>query len=117
LFYKIELSNDAKNDLNKISEYLENYKDYRNKVIEKIDKDIENLKIMPKIHKTVIFAKDKTGEYRRIVSGKHIIIYRIIKNKITILRIFNQKENYLNQKNFILREKSQKYFIIRKNIY
>lgn len=59
MFYKIELSNDAKNDLNKISEYLENYKYYRNKVIENINKDIENLKIMPKIHKTVIFVKEK----------------------------------------------------------
>ena len=34
----------------------------------------------------------------------------------TILRIFNQKENYLNQRNFILREKSQPYLIIKKKI-
>jgi len=116
LFYKIKLSNDAKKDLNKISEYLENYKPYRNKVIEKIDKDIDNLKWMPRIHKTVIFVKDKTGEYRRIVSGKYIIIYRIIEDEITVLRIFNQRENYLNQRKFILREKSQKYFIIKPKI-
>jgi len=111
LFYKIELSNDAKKYLNKISEYLENYEPYRDKVIEKIDKDIDNLKNMPRRHKTVIFAKDINGEYRRIVSGKHIIIYRIIKNEITVLRVFNQKEDYLNLNKFILREKSQKYYL------
>ena len=116
MFYKLELSNSAKNDLNKISEYLEDYQSYRNKIIEKIDKDIENLKDMPRIHKTVIYVKDKNGEYRRIVSGKYIIIYKIINYKITVLRVFNQKENYLNLNKFILREKSQKYFIIKSNV-
>ena len=82
-----------------------------NKIIEKIYKDIDNLLYMPRIHKTLIYYKDKKGEYRRIVSGRYIIIYKIIKNEIIILRIFNQKENYLNQKNFILKEDIQKYLI------
>ena len=113
MFYKLELSNDAKKDLNKISDYLEYYEPYRNKVIEKIDKDIENLKSMPRIHKTVICDKDKNGEYRRIISGKYSVIYKIIGNQITVLRVFNQKENYLNQSKFILREESQKYFLMK----
>lgn len=113
MFYKLELSNSAKNDLNKISEYLEDYQSYRSKVIEKIDKDIENLKVMPRIHKTVIYFKDNSGEYRRIVSGKYIIIYKIIKDQIIVLRVFNQKENYLNLNKFILREESQIYYLIK----
>ena len=113
MLYKLELSNDAKEDLNKISEYLEDYASYRNKVIKKIDKDIDNLKDMPRIHKTVIYVKDKSGEYRRIVSGKYIVIYKIINNEIIVLRVFNQKENYLNLNKFILREKSQKYYLIK----
>jgi len=113
LLYKLELSNDAKEDLNKISEYLEEYEHYRDRVIEKIDKDIDNLKDMPRIHKTVIFIKDKNGEYRRIVSGKYIIIYKIINDEITVLRVFNQKEDYLNLNKFILREESQRYFLIK----
>ena len=112
MLYKLELSNDAKEDLNKISEYLEYYGNYRDKVIGKIDKDIDNLRNMPRIHKTVIFVKDKNGEYRRIVSGKYIIIYRIINYEITVLRVFNQKENYLNLNKFILKEESQKYYLI-----
>ena len=113
MLYNLELSNDAKEDLNKISEYLEEYESYREKVIERMDKDIDNLKTMPRIHKTVIYVKDKSGEYRRIVSGKYIIIYRIIKDEITVLRVFNQKENYLNLNKFILREKSKKYYLIK----
>lgn len=46
--------------------------------------------------------------------GKYIIIYKIDKNKIIILRIFNQRENYLNSNKFILKEESIKYKIIHK---
>jgi plasmid stabilization system protein ParE len=63
--------------------------------------------------KTLISSKDDKGEYRRIVSGNFSIIYQIKEDEITILRIFNQKENYLNQENFILREKSNKYLVIQ----
>ena len=116
MLYKLELAQDAKEDLNTLSEYLEDYEYYRNKVIKKIDKDIDNLKDMPRIHKTVIYVKDKSGEYRRIVSGKYIVIYKITNNEIIVLRVFNQKENYLNQQNFILREKSHPYLIIKKKV-
>ena len=64
---------------------------------------------MPRIYKTLIYFKDRGGEYRRIVSGRYSIIYKIVKDEIIILRIFNQKQNYLNSKTFILRGKSLKY--------
>ncbi len=68
---------------------------------------------MPRIHKTLICSIDKSGEYRRIVSGKYIVIYKIVEDEIIILRIFNQKPNYLNQKSFILKEKFSKYVVIK----
>lgn len=111
LIYKTILSKKAKRDLIKISRYMKNYN--ANKIIEKIYKNIDNLTYMPRIHKTLIYIKDKKGEYRRIVSGKYIIIYRIDNEQIVILRIFNQKENYLNQRKFILKEKFQKYLIVK----
>ena len=67
---------------------------------------------MPRIHKTIYYLKDPTGEYRRIVCEKYCIIYKIQENEIVVLRIFNQKQNYLNQENFILKEKSIKYQVI-----
>lgn len=86
---------------------------YQEELINKIEKDIKSLAYMPRIHKTLISSKDKEGEYRRIVSGKYIIIYKIVKNEIIILRVFNQRENYLNQRNFILKEESIKYLITK----
>ena len=111
LIYKTIFSKKAKRDLIKIAKFMRNYN--YNKIIEKIYKSIENLEYMPRTHKTLIYFKDKRGEYRRIVSGKYIIIYKIVKDEIIILRIFNQKENYLNQRNFILKEDSIKYFKIK----
>lgn len=92
-------------------EILEEYR--LEKIYKKIKEDIENLKFMPRIHKTLISFKDDKGEYRRIISGNYIIIYEILGQEINILRIYNQKENYLNQENFILREKSNKYLVIQ----
>ena len=113
-YHNIELSKDAKKDLDRISIFLEEYNVSRTKIIEKINNDIKNLTFMPRIHKTLIYFKDKHGEYRRIVSGKYIIIYKIVKDEIIILRIFNQKENYLNQRNFILKEESENYMLNRR---
>lgn len=109
LFYKLELTNEAKEDLDEISNYLEEYEFNKNKIIERINRDIVSLKSMPRIHKTIIASKNPNGEYRRIVSGKYIIIYQITKNRISVLRVFSEKQNYLNSKTFILREKFLKY--------
>jgi len=109
LIYKTIFSKKAKRDFIKIAKFMKNYNS--NKIIEKIYKSIDNLNYMPRTHKTLNYFKDKNGEYRRMISGKYSIIYKIVKDKIIILRNFNQKENYLNQRKFILREKSEKYKI------
>ena len=111
LTYKTIFSKKAKRDLIKIDKFMRNYNS--NKIIEKIYKDIENLEFMPRIHKTLIYFKEKNGEYRRIISGKYVVIYKIVETEIIILRIFNQKENYLNSKKFILKEEFQKYVVIK----
>ena len=109
--YKIVYEKRFYKDLLEIEDktYIRFYK----KLKKDIDSKIENLKVMPRTHKTLIYLKDKTGEYRRIISGKYIIIYKIVKDEIIILRIFNQKQNYLNQKSFILKEKFSKYVVIK----
>ncbi len=109
--YKINMSDEANDDIKNISNYLE--EKLFNKVMKQINTYIDNLRYMPKIHRRIIYQREPDREYRRIVCGKYIIIYKIIKNDIIILRIFNQKENYLNSKKFILKEKSQKYSITK----
>ena len=86
---------------------------YQEELINKIKKDIMSLVYMPRIHKTLICSNDKDGEYRRMILGKYIIIYKVVEDEIIIFRIFNQKQNYLNQKSFILKEKFSKYVITK----
>jgi len=109
LYYKIRIYPKAQKDIKRISKYMEEYNG--DKIIRKIYNDIDNLLFMPRSHKTLIYFRDKEGEYRRMLSGKYSIIYKIVKDEIIILRIFNQKENYLNRRKFILREKSIKYIL------
>lgn len=109
LAYKIKIAQKAKQDIKNTIEYNGYYN--IEKDINKIYKDIETLKFMPRINKTVYTLKDKNSEYRRLISGKYSIIYKIEKDQIIIIRIFNQKQNYLNSKKFILKEKSTKYII------
>lgn len=109
--YHVTYVKSASKDLDKIRKYSISKK-YYEKNMQEITNNIEKLKYMPRIHKTLICINEPNGEYRRrMVSGKYSIIYKIENDEIIILRIFNQKENYLNQKKFILREKPQKYVI------
>lgn len=108
--YHVTYVKSASKDLNKIRKFSISKK-YYEKTVQEITNNIEQLKYMPRIHKTLICINEPNGEYRRMVSGKYSIIYKIENDEIIILRIFNQKENYLNQKKFILREESQKYII------
>ena len=57
LFYKIRFLSRAKKDLNRIAIYMKEYNAY--KIIQKIHSDIDKLKYMPRIHKTLIYNKDK----------------------------------------------------------
>lgn len=109
--FKISMSTSSKKDIKKICRYMKGYN--IEKIMTRLKEDIDYLKFMPRIHKTLYYSNDPNGEYRRIISGKYIIIYKIIKNQITILRIFNHKQNYLSSNKFILKEKSEKYKITK----
>ena len=113
MYYKISLSDKANQDIDRITEYLQQFAYNIEKIIRKINNDVENLKYMPRMYKTIFYYMNPELECRRMISGKYSVIYKIIKDEIIILRIFNQKENYLNQRKFILREKIQKYVVIK----
>ena len=105
--YNIRILEEAEIDLVNIKKYI-----YSNeKQIKKIYVDIQSLEFMPKRYKTLSYAKDKTGEYRRMISGNYSIIYKILEEEIIIIRIFHQKQNFLNQSKFILKENSNIYKI------
>ena len=81
------------------------YKEYRYfKEISNIEKRLQILIYNPRIGKTLIFNKDINGEYRRLVIDNFIVIYKIEKNNVKILRIFNVRENYINNDMFMVKE-------------
>lgn len=108
--YQTKISEEAKRDIRRISEYILEYR--AETVLKKIKIDIKKLKDMPYAHKTLYSFKTTNQEYRRMLSNGYAIIYQIIENQITILRIFSNKQNYLNKNNFILKEESPNYMII-----
>ena len=71
LIYKIMFTKKAKRDLIRIAKFMENYNS--NKIIEKIYKSIDDLNYMPRKHKTLIYFKDKNGEYRRECPQESIV--------------------------------------------
>ena len=109
ILYKITYDRKFYKDLYAIE--LRTTDNYYRKLKDRLNVVIKNLQFMPRTHKTIYPFRDPLGEYRRIILERYIIIYKIVKDEIIILRIFNQKENYLNQKKFILREDNQIYFI------
>ena len=97
-FYKISISDDAKEELKQIYYYIAmclKEENIARKLINKIRKEILRLQYFPKENK-VIFRQGKKELYRLIVKN-YIIIYQIdIKIKtVYILHIFNSKQNYL----------------------
>lgn len=109
MIYQIKVSEDAKRDIRRISNYILEYRVLT--VLKRMQADIKKLKTMPRAHKTLYSFNAPNEEYRRMLSNGYAIIYQIVENQITILRIFSNKQNYLNQNNFILKEESQSYTV------
>lgn len=105
--FKIKISNGYKRNIKKICNFMKNYN--IETILKNAEENIENLSFLPRIHKTLYSYKDPNGEYRRIVSGKFIIIYKIDQDKVIILRIFSHRQDYLNPESFILKEESTTY--------
>ena len=62
--YHIIYEKNTHKDFKKIKKFSTS-KIYYRRIIEEITSNIENLKYMPRIHKTLICFKDPKGEYRR----------------------------------------------------
>lgn len=89
MVYQIKMTEEAERDSRRINDYIGEYNAKR--ILEKIKNDIKKLRSMPYAHKTLYSFSDLNGEYRRMLSNGYAIIYQVIGNQITILRIFSNK--------------------------
>jgi plasmid stabilization system protein ParE len=76
---------------------------YAIKIVKKILKAINSLKLFPFMYPKIYIDRKFKRQLRRATVGKYAVIYEVKNNKILILYIFHENQNYsnllLNQEN------------------
>ena len=98
--YKIVFTSDCIREMDYIYNYI-TLNLYASKAAKQlmntVQQAIENLKIMPKIHKVIKNYIELELEYRRIVIGNYVVIYTISEREriIYIVHMYYGGRNYL----------------------
>lgn len=98
--YKIEFSDESKNDLFNITNYIKNKLNEPNiakKLSHRIKKQIFTLAEFPKIYSVIGDSFLRKIELRKIVVDNYIILYQIIdeSKKVRIIRIMYGRRNWI----------------------
>ena len=76
---------------------------YAIKIVKKILKAINSLRLFPFMYPPIYIDRKIKRQLRRATAGKYAVIYEVKNNKILILYIFHENQNYsnllLNQEN------------------
>ena len=100
--YNIEFTDECKNEMRKIYEYIKNelYSETSaKKLINKVEEFISNLEYAPRIYAELEKFKGTNNIYRRIVINNYIILYTIDEeNKIIyIAHMYYSGNDYTNK--------------------
>ncbi|MFC4652782.1 type II toxin-antitoxin system RelE/ParE family toxin [Lactococcus nasutitermitis] len=91
---RIEFLTAANRDLQMIKEFHPNK---GLQIVDDILKDIDRLASSPKLGASLSFKLKEETHYRYLVSTKFIVIYVIEKEVVAITRIFDARQDWLNQ--------------------
>ncbi len=69
---------------------------YAIKIVKKILKVINSLRLFPFMYPPIYIDRKIKRQLRRATAGKYAVIYEVKNNKILILYIFHENQNYLN---------------------
>ena len=69
---------------------------YTIKIVKKILKAINSLRLFPFMYPKIYIDRKIKRQLRRVTVGKYAVIYEVKNNKILILYIFHENQNYLN---------------------
>lgn len=97
--YNIEYSNEARQDLIDIKQYIKyNLQEptIAKKLISKIGMEIDKLKINPEIYAIIDDDFIKKLEIRKVIVDNYIVFYRIKNNNIQIVRVMYGRRNWIN---------------------
>jgi len=96
---KVEYSPAALEDLQNIRHYISNDygEDVTVKVLKKITSDIRRLEQYPFSGIDLGKVINVPTEYRYLFSEKNYVFYRLELDKIRIIRVLNERQNYMQQ--------------------
>lgn len=95
--YKVEYSPLALEDLKGTGDYIiENWgKQAADKILKKITSDIRTLEQYPFSGVSLGKIIDEPTEYRYLVSEKNYIFYLLESDRVRIIRVLNEKQDYI----------------------
>ena len=93
---EVEVSPFAQDDLNEIIEYYFLYsQNYTETTISEFEENIMSLQQHPKSGRIVLeFERQGITQYRELIQGNYRIIYKISKDKVTVLTIIDGRRNF-----------------------
>ncbi|WP_302955460.1 type II toxin-antitoxin system RelE/ParE family toxin [[Clostridium] scindens] len=89
---------ESRDDLQKVKEsVIEKFDstELAEKVLCQIIKDINNLKVFPYMGRTLTEVLSSTSGYRFLFCQHNYIFYRVEKDTVRIVRILNEKQDYM----------------------
>ena len=98
--FKIIFTSDCKKEMEHIYNYISKNLYAHNsakQLMKKVEETINRLKIMPEAYPIIKKYNELRMKYRRIVIGKYVIIYTILKKEIYIVHMYYGRSNYLNK--------------------
>ena len=93
---EVEVSPFAQDDFNEIIEYYSSYsQDYVETTISEFEENVMSLKQHPRSGR-IIHELERQGitQYRELIQGYYRIIYKISKDKVTVLTIIDGRRNF-----------------------
>ena len=96
---KVEYSPNALEDLHRIRDSISTVlgQDTAKKILKKILSDIGRLEQYPVSGPDLGMMIGAPTEYRYLFSEKNYVFYRVEFNKVRIIRIVNERQNYIQQ--------------------
>ena len=93
---EVEVSPFAQDDLNEIIEYYSSYsQNYVESTISEFEENVMSLQQHPKSGR-IIPELERQGitQYRELIQGYYRIIYKISKDKVTVLTVIDGRRNF-----------------------
>lgn len=97
--FKIEYSPQALDDLKRLQIYISNNwgEGVSKKVLTKVTSDVRRLKQYPLSGANLGKIIDITSDYHYIFTEKNYVFYRIELDRVLIIRVLSEKQDYLQQ--------------------